>query len=210
VGSFRLCFMVSNFGVEKTWALVGLGNPGDAYAATRHNIGFWLVDDYVLQHLHWSWKRSIRMKGWISKGYHHQTRLTALKPNTFMNASGKSVHALLKYLKLGAEQLVCIYDDITLETGRLKLSIGGGDGGHNGIKDIQRMIGNSFVRFRVGIGSKPYPEMDLKDYVLSRFSSEESALFQTNKAFYRNSIDLILNKGPVLAMNTINQNKPNL
>ena len=81
-----------------------------------------------------------------------------------MNASGKSLHAILKYLKLAPSQLMCIYDDITLPLGRVKLSIGGGDGGHNGIKDIQRMLGNEFIRFRVGVGQKPHSDMDLKDW----------------------------------------------
>ena len=135
--------------------------------------------------------------------------MNVIKPHTFMNASGKSLHAILKYLKLAPSQLMCIYDDITLPLGRVKLSIGGGDGGHNGIKDIQRLLGNDFTRFRVGVGQKPHSEMDLKDWVLSNFNPEEVRELGANKAFYRNSIEKVIQAGPVLAMNTINQ-KPNL
>lgn len=122
-----------------------------------------------------------------------------------MNASGRSLQSILKYLKLSAVQLICVYDDITLPVGKVKLSIGGGDAGHNGIKDIQRMIGNEFIRFRIGVGQKTNREMDLKDYVLSAFSQEEEVLISAQMNFYRNSIGLITKDGPVLAMNTINQ-----
>ncbi len=184
--------------------IAGLGNPGRDYQNTRHNIGFILADDWV-HHLGWKWKRSIRFRGEWSKGILEDQTVSIIKPHTFMNASGKSLHMILKYLKLDPSQLMCIYDDITLPLGRLKLSIGGGDSGHNGVKDIKRLLGNDFTRFRVGVGQKPHPEMDLKDWVLSSFKSDEMKQLEANKAFYRNSIEKVVQTGPVLAMNTINQ-----
>ncbi|MCG8526348.1 MAG: aminoacyl-tRNA hydrolase [Opitutales bacterium] len=193
----------------KRWALVGLGNPGEQYANSRHNVGFRLIDDFTEQQ-GWKWKRSLRMRGLLSKGEVEKVMIHALKPYTFMNASGKSIAALIKYLKIQAEQVICIYDDLTLDFGRLKLSIGGSAAGHNGIKDIQCAIGNSFIRFRVGIGSKPHSEMDLKDFVLGGFSAEEEKILIGRSEFYRNSIGQVIQQGPVLAMNNINQYKPNL
>lgn len=184
--------------------IAGLGNPGKEYARTRHNIGFMVVDSLVEQ-LEWKWKKSLRFRGHWCKGTWKDKKMYLLKPHTFMNASGRSLQSIIKYLKIASSQLMCVYDDITLPAGKLKLSIGGGDAGHNGIKDIQRMIGNDFVRFRVGVGQKLHAEMDLKDHVLSCFSPEEETLISEQFEFYRNSIGQIIEKGPVLAMNTINQ-----
>jgi len=185
--------------------IAGLGNPGDVYLHTRHNIGFIIADDWV-DHLGWKWKHSFRFRGEWSKGTFSGKELSIIKPHTFMNASGKSIQAILKYLKLAPSQLMCIYDDITMPLGRLKLSTGGGDGGHNGIKDIQQMLGNNeFIRFRIGVGQKPHREMDLKDWVLSRLTPADMKLIQEQRDFYRNSIESVLRVGPVLAMNTINQ-----
>jgi peptidyl-tRNA hydrolase, PTH1 family len=184
--------------------IAGLGNPGKAYAQTRHNIGFMVVDSLVEQ-LGWKWKKSLRFRGQWCNGTWRDNEMYFIKPHTFMNASGRSLQSILKYLKLAGSHLMCVYDDITLPTGKLKLSIGGGDGGHNGIKDIQRMNGNDFTRFRIGVGQKLHAEMDLKDHVLSRFSPEEETLITAQLEFYRNSIGQIVEKGPVLAMNTINQ-----
>lgn len=189
--------------------IAGLGNPGNAYAHTRHNIGF-VVVDYLAERLGWKWKRSLRFRGMWCKGIWEKQEMYLIKPHTFMNASGRSLQSIVKYLKVLPSQLMCVYDDITLPTGKLKLSIGGGDGGHNGIKDIRNMLGNDFVRFRIGVGQKAHAEMDLKDHVLSRFQEDEEALLAEQMEFYGNSIGLVIEKGPVLAMNTINQKQPNL
>ena len=189
--------------------IAGLGNPGNAYAHTRHNVGF-IVVDYLAERLGWQWKRSLRFRGMWCKGIWEKHEMYLIKPHTFMNASGRSLQSIVKYLKVLPSQLMCVYDDITMPTGKLKLSVGGGDGGHNGIKDIKNMLGNDFVRFRIGVGQKAHAEMDLKDHVLSRFDEDEEALLAAQMEFYGNSIGLVLNKGPVLAMNTINQKQPNL
>ena len=189
--------------------VAGLGNPGERYVDTRHNVGFILIDQWA-RHLGWRWKRSFRFRGEWSDGSFGNQKLAAIKPSTFMNASGKSLQAILKYLKVLPEQLMVIYDDITLPVGKLKLSVGGGDGGHNGIKSIQECVGNDFVRFRIGVGQKADKEIDLKDWVLSRFLAEEMHYLEKQEEFYRNSIEKVITTGPVLAMNTINQKQPNL
>lgn len=189
---------------EPIRVIVGLGNPGEEYAKTRHNVGFVVVDSFV-QALGWKWKKSLRFRGYWCKGTWEEQEMYVLKPNTFMNASGRSVASILKYFKLTASQLLCVYDDITLPLSRLKLSVGGGHAGHNGIKDIQQMIGNDFARFRIGVGQKPHSDMDLKDYVLSRFDPSEEAILSEQMNFYGNSIELVMKTSPVLAMNTINQ-----
>jgi PTH1 family peptidyl-tRNA hydrolase len=189
--------------------IVGLGNPGIEYEHTRHNIGFDILDAYT-KACSFKWKYSLRMRGMVIKQSSGNANMLYLKPHTFMNASGRSVASAMKHLKATIEQVLCIHDDITLPLGAIKLSIGGGDGGHNGIKDIYRLIGNQCARLRVGIGSKGSPETELKDHVLGHFSDEESDQLMARMDFYRNSIDLILRDGPVLAMNTINQKQPNL
>lgn len=186
------------------WIVAGLGNPGENYAKTRHNVGFEVVDSF-LESFGLTWKRSLRLRGWFAKYKSGGRRVSFIKPNTFMNASGRSIRAVVRHLKADADSVICVYDDITLPVGRLKLSIGGSDGGHNGIKDIQRTIGNSFVRFRIGIGGKTQPEMDLKNHVLGRFTDEERVILKEKIEFYRNSMETVFSMGPMLAMNTINQ-----
>lgn len=184
--------------------VAGLGNPGKTYEQTRHNVGFVVIDDWA-QHQGWKWKRSFRFRGEWSRAIWMEREMVLIKPHTFMNASGTSLMALLRYFKLAPQQLMCIYDDITLPFGKLKVSVGGGHGGHNGIRDIQEKLGNEFTRLRVGIGAKPTPEMDLKDWVLSSFQKAEIDQLKNHFEFYRNSIERILREGSVLAMNTINQ-----
>jgi PTH1 family peptidyl-tRNA hydrolase len=189
--------------------IVGLGNPGKAYEDTRHNIGFRVVESYAAEK-GLKWKRSLRFRGLIAKHRFGDTNVLLLKPHTFMNASGRSVASAMKHLKANSSEVLCVYDEITLPTSVSKLSIQGSDGGHNGIKDILRLIGEGFARLRIGVGQKASPEVELKDHVLGAFSEEEADALNQQMNFYRNSIDLILREGPVLAMNTINKKKPNL
>jgi peptidyl-tRNA hydrolase, PTH1 family len=191
------------------WVIVGLGNPGEGYAGTRHNIGFLILDQWASD-LRLCWKNSLRFRGLWCKGKWRDSEVYFLKPQTFMNASGRSIQAMVSYLKASLSSVVVVYDDYTLPLGRLKLSMDGGDSGHNGIKDIRGLLGDGFVRFRVGIGSRPDKSVDLKDYVLGAFDASEQATLADRRISFRDSMDLLLSKGPVLAMNQINQNKPNL
>lgn len=186
--------------------IAGLGNPGLKYRHTRHNIGFELVNKLAAKYRA-TWKHEARFEADIAVIVHAERKFMLLKPRTFMNSSGRSLGAVLRYRKLGPESLLVIYDDLNLDVARTKLSINGSAGGHNGIADLLAEAGPGFARYRVGIGIKPNKEMDLADYVLSHFSKDEQTLLEERASFFIEQIDLILNVGVESAMNTINQRK---
>ncbi|MBN2234885.1 MAG: aminoacyl-tRNA hydrolase [Opitutales bacterium] len=187
-----------------TWLIAGLGNPGAQYALTRHNIGFRVVDRFAVEH-RMPWKRSLRFCGEWSRTDWNGVDLMLLKPHTLMNLSGKSVHSLMAYHGLPASALVCVCDDITIPFADAKLSFGSGDAGHNGIKDIASSIRGSFARLRIGVGGKRHPDQKLADHVLSRFSDEENQLIEDRMSHYLECIGKTIQKGPIHAMNWINQ-----
>lgn len=151
--------------------LVGLGNPGPTYAGTRHNVGFMFLDTLASESgvsINQTKFRSLYAKGtW--QGYD----LVFLKPQTYMNLSGGPVQEALAFFKLPPERLIVVFDDLDLAAGAVKLRVGGGAGGHNGVKDILAKLGNDkFHRIKLGIG-KPEHKSATADWVLSRFSPEE-------------------------------------
>lgn len=184
--------------------IAGLGNPGSKYENTRHNIGFSIVDLFA-KSFSATWKIETRFRADTASILHEDRKLLLVKPKTFMNDSGLSIAAVLNYQKLPASALVVIYDDITLDFGRAKLSTSGRSGGHNGIADILNRIEPSFLRYRIGIGSKPNKQMDLSDYVLSKFSPSEQKILADQNPTYLKHLQLIIDKEPALAMNSINQ-----
>lgn len=160
----------------ENWLIVGLGNPGTQYARTRHNCGFRTID--ILAE-----KLGCKVDKGKFQGLYGQTtysgkKLFLLKPQTFMNLSGRSVLQLSAYYSIPPQRIIVIFDDISLPPGRLRVRTDGSAGGHNGIKSIIQELGSqAFPRVKVGVGAKPHPEMDLADWVLSTFSaSEEKAL----------------------------------
>jgi PTH1 family peptidyl-tRNA hydrolase len=186
--------------------IAGLGNPGLKYRHTRHNIGFALIDHLAAKHSA-GWKQEPRFEADVAILMHSGRKLMLIKPRTFMNASGRALGAVLRYRRLGPESLLTIYDDLTLDVARTKLSVQGSAGGHNGVADLLEQVGPGFARFRVGIGPKTNPAMDLADYVLSQFSKDEQTLLEDRTPFFIEQIDLILNEGIESAMNSINQRK---
>lgn len=185
--------------------IAGLGNPGSKYRKTRHNVGFTLVDKLAVK-LGAVWKTEARFEAEVATvSYTDGRKLLLVKPQTFMNASGRSLGAILRYRKLPPEALVAIYDDITLDLGRAKLSKSGSAGGHNGMTDLLAQVGSGFLRYRIGIGAKPHKEMDLADYVLSKFSKDDQKLLADRTPDYLEHLNLIIDKDPDLAMNFINQ-----
>ena len=186
--------------------IAGLGNPGSKYRNTRHNIGYALVDQLATKYGA-TWKHEARFEAEVAVIQYEERKLMLLKPQTFMNASGCSLGTVLRYRKLPAESLLVIYDDLTLDLGRIKLSVNGSAGGHNGIADILTQVGTGFARFRVGIGAKPHKEMDLADYVLSKFSKDELSILADRSPIFLDQIHLILNEGIESSMKTINQRK---
>jgi PTH1 family peptidyl-tRNA hydrolase len=184
--------------------IAGLGNPGSKYRNTRHNIGYTLVDQLATKYGA-TWKHEARFEAEVAVIQYEECKLMLLKPQTFMNASGRSLGTVLRYRKLPAESMLVIYDDLTLDLGRIKLSVKGSAGGHNGIADILTQVGTGFARFRVGIGAKPHKEMDLADYVLSKFSKDELSILADRSPIFLDQIHLILNEGIESSMKTINQ-----
>lgn len=132
--------------------IVGLGNPGAEYEATRHNAGFWLAD-HVADDLRANFTQEKSFHGWVAKGRFDGQAIIVAKPSTFMNRSGQSVGALMRFYKLEAEQLLVLHDELDLLPGQAKLKQGGGHAGHNGLRDIQAVLGTPmFWRLRIGIG----------------------------------------------------------
>lgn len=151
--------------------IVGLGNPGSQYAKTKHNVGFMVVDKIAEDVDHTPWKEQYKAE--VSTCTIGDEKVMLVKPMTFMNASGEAVGPLMRYFKIAPEDVFCIYDDMDLPVGKLRIRPNGGSGGHNGIKSLLSHIGSeSFVRFRVGIG-RPLPQWSVVDHVLASFPEEE-------------------------------------
>ena len=167
--------MKSNTSGE-SWLLVGLGNPGREYEKTRHNCGFRALD-LLAQKLSCPVDR-LKFQGLYGQTVYNGKKLFLLKPQTYMNLSGRSVVQLSAYFHIPPQQIIVLFDDISLPPGRLRLRADGSAGGHNGIKSIIQELGSqAFPRVKIGVGSKPNPDFDLADWVLSTFSaSEEKAL----------------------------------
>ncbi len=152
--------------------IVGLGNPGRQYENTRHNAGFITLD--VIAEKAGARVDRIKFKGLCGEGMLGGKKVLFLKPSTFMNLSGQSVQEAMAFYKLPPEKVLVIFDDISLEPGRLRIRRKGSDGGHNGIKNIIYLSGkDTFPRIKMGVGKKPNPNWDLADWVLSHFTEEE-------------------------------------
>ena len=154
------------------YLIVGLGNPGEQYAFTRHNTGFMVVDA-MAERLGKDIKR-LKFKSLCSDVSISGKHCLLMKPTTFMNNSGQAVTEAMNFYKLDIEHVIVIYDDISLEPGCLRIRRKGSDGGHNGIKSIIYLTGgNTFPRIKMGVGKKPHPKFDLADWVLSRFNNDD-------------------------------------
>ena len=157
---------------ENTWLIVGLGNPGPEYARTRHNIGFRCLD-IVADKLNCTIDKG-KFQGLYGMTTYHGNKVYLLKPLTYMNLSGKSVLQLSAYFQIPPQRIIVLFDDISLEPGRLRVRPSGSAGGHNGIKSIIQELGSQdFPRVKIGVGAKPHPDYDLADWVLSAFSAAE-------------------------------------
>ena len=184
--------------------IAGLGNPGLKYRGTRHNLGYELIDRLAEQ-LDSQWKTTPKFEAEIAHANFCDKKLVLVKPLTFMNSCSRSLGSILRYWNISPESLLVLYDDITLEFSKVKLSQNGSSGGHNGIADLQQHLGDHFARFRIGIGAKPYKEMDLADYVLSHLTKHEQNLLAKLAPSYLEHISLIIDSGIEAAMNIINQ-----
>ena len=157
---------------QDAWLIVGLGNPGREYERTRHNCGFRALD-LLADKLGCRIDKG-KFQGLYGQCSYEGTKLLLLKPQTFMNLSGRSVLQLSAYFHIPPQRIIVLFDDISLEPGRLRVRPDGSAGGHNGIKSIIHEVGSeSFPRVKIGVGAKPNPEYDLADWVLSTFSAAE-------------------------------------
>ena len=145
--------------------IAGLGNPGPGYKGTRHNAGFWFIDE-LSQHYSLDFKLESRFQGEVVNTQIKGLPIRVLRPVTFMNESGQSVASLMRYFAIEPGSLLVVHDDLDLEPGVARLKEGGGHGGHNGLRDLIRHLdSNDFVRLRLGIGHPGHPD-DVTDYVL--------------------------------------------
>jgi PTH1 family peptidyl-tRNA hydrolase len=181
--------------------VIGLGNPGPEYAATRHNVGFRVVDELA---------RRLRATGWRHR---FSSRLTSTgrgrqvwlaKPTTYMNRSGDAAVALTRGLDLGPANLLVVVDDVDLPVGRIRLRKSGGSGTHNGLRDLVDVIGTGFARLRVGVGGED-ASGDLADYVLSPFDAAEEPVVDEAIARAADAVETALFEGFGRAMNRFNR-----
>ena len=152
--------------------LVGLGNPGPRHAKNRHNIGFMAVDEIVRRHGFGPWRK--RFRGQVAEGNVAGEKVLALKPETYMNESGRAVGEAVRFYKLVPAQVLVVYDEIDLRPGKIKVKTGGGAGGHNGIRSIDSHIGKNYKRLRLGIGHPGDKDL-VHGHVLSDFSKQDKA-----------------------------------
>lgn len=184
------------------YLIVGLGNPGTEYAATRHNIGFDMVT--YLSDQHRIPLRSKENRAIVGKGAIEGQRVLLAQPQTFMNLSGESVRALMDYYKIPVEDLIVIYDDISLPVGQIRVRPKGSAGGHNGIKNIiQHLRTEEFARIRIGVGAKPEGG-DLVKHVLGRFQREENEKIRDVFALAEEALLAMLQGDVASAMNQVN------
>lgn len=184
--------------------IVGLGNPGKEYEKTRHNVGF-MVMDALSHELNCSISTN-KFKGEYTKIKYKGEDIILLKPMTYMNNSGESVIQVMNFFKITTDDLLVIYDDLDMPTGKLRLRENGSAGGHNGIKSIIAHIGTqNFKRIRVGIDR--HPRIPVVDYVLGKFRNEEEKAIEEGIENATKAILLYLDKGFNASMNEFNQKK---
>lgn len=185
--------------------VAGLGNPGRGYARSRHNLGWWVVDALARKR-GLTWRAEPAFDAQIARWDAAPGGARWLvKPQTFMNDSGRAIGALARFRKLEPAQIAAVYDDLTLEVGRLKVTVTGSSGGHNGVASLLEHVGDGFARYRLGIGPRQPPEMDLKDFVLTEFSPEQLVIIEQKLDSYVQGLELLLERGADQAMNQLNR-----
>ena len=168
--------------------LVGLGNPGTEYAATRHNMGFMAVDAIVHRFSFSGWKSGF--KGQVLQAEIAGEKILFLKPETYMNLSGESVLSVLSFYKIKPEDVIVFHDDLALPVGKVKVKVGGSAGGHNGIKSIDEHIGVDYMRVRIGIDQDR--TMDAADYVLGVPSKDDQKALADTIQKIANNVELLI------------------
>ena len=189
------------------WLIVGLGNPGPEYAKTRHNVGFRCLD--LLAEKLGVRVDKAKFQGLYGQTDYHGNRLYLLKPLTYMNLSGRSVLQLSAFFQVPPQRIIVLFDDISLEPGRLRVRPNGSAGGHNGIKSIIAELGSQeFPRVKLGVGAKPHPDFDLAAWVLSTFSAQEEKALSVSLENGAQAALTIIDQGTAAAANKFNGSHP--
>ena len=192
---------------NESWLIVGLGNPGSEYQRTRHNCGFRALD-ILAEQLGCKVDR-LKFQGLYTQTNYGGRKLFLLKPQTYMNLSGRSVLQLSAYFGIPPQRIIVMFDDISLEPGRLRVRAEGSAGGHNGIKSIIQELGSqSFPRVKIGVGAKPHPDYDLADWVLSSFSAQEEKALSVSLPNAAQAALAIIDHGVPEAANRFNGSHP--
>ena len=191
----------SSGGVE--WLLVCLGNPGDPYENTRHNVGFQVADeiaarkDVPVQRLKFrALTNTVELGG---------AKVLLMKPVTYMNLSGEAVRQAVDFYKIPPERVLVVSDDVALPPGRLRIRKGGSAGGHNGLKNLIQHLGtDQFPRVRVGVGEKPHPDYDMADWVLGKLQGEDKRAVDAAVKRAADAVECLIREGPDRAMSRYN------
>ena len=192
---------------NESWLIVGLGNPGKEYAHTRHNAGFMAID--VLADKLACKVDKLKFQGLYAQVNDRSRKIFLLKPQTYMNLSGRSVLQLSSYFNIPPQRIIVLFDDISLVPGRLRIRGDGSAGGHNGIKSIISEVGSQdFPRVKIGVGGKAHPDQDLADHVLSGFSAKEEKDLRSALDRAADAALTIIDKGVAEAANRYNGSTP--
>ena len=192
---------------SETWLIVGLGNPGKEYERSRHNTGFRAIE-ILADKLNCPIEKS-KFQGVYGQCSYGGRKLMLLKPLTYMNLSGRSVVQLSAYFNIPPQRIIVLFDDISLQPGRLRIRAGGSAGGHNGIKSIIQELGSQdFPRVKIGVGAKPNPEYDLADWVLGSFSALDEKAMAVSLKNAADAALAIIDKGVPEAANKFNGSRP--
>ncbi len=184
--------------------LAALGNPGAEYAATRHNAG-WLLIDALAEKAGCPWRAESRFPAMVAKADFRGASVHLVKPLVFMNETGKPLSAFLRFHRIEPADCAVIHDDIAFPPGVLRLTVGGSDGGHNGVASCLQHLGPGFIRARVGIGPKRHPAQDLADHVLGKIPPDDLAALRAAFPDFINGLIALLTQGLPAAQNLTNK-----
>lgn len=186
-----------------SWLVVGLGNIGDQYEGTRHNVGFEVVDELAE-------RAGVPVQKLKYRALTHTAqvggeKVLLMKPVTFMNLSGEAVRPAADFYKISPDHVLVLSDDVALPVGKLRVRRGGSAGGHNGLKDLIRYLGtDQFPRIKIGVGEKPHPDYDMADWVLGKFQGEDKKIIGQAVKRAADAVELLLSQGVDKAMSRYN------